>query len=490
MSAAKKRLHKITREKLKSTHKQIKRIPKAACAFMIAASIFTAAPSSQVSAASLDISIIQTVYEVQVNGEPVGTVTDKHEVLQQVYDYVAEMAEDYNGMQLTIGSNIEFVPKKEFMPQYDNAEVVEKLSDMLAIKAEAIKIVIADKTVGYAKDEASAQAIIEQFKAQYVSEEVMQALEQGEEVKAADGESVIQSVDLSAEVNLTQEEVLPDQILPNDKILTLLNKGTLEEKKYMVKEGDVLGEIAVQYDLSVDDLIALNPSLSEESYLQIDQELAVTAYEPFLKLIVQEALKKEEAMPYETEIQTTEDLLKGETKVVQEGKEGLQEVTYQIMKENGQIIKRGVTNKQVIEEPTTKIVLKGTKVIPSRGTGSLGWPADGGVITSHQGMRWGAFHKGIDIAGPRTRSILAADNGTIVSAGSNGGYGNQIVINHNNGMRTSYSHLASINVSVGQVVSKGQSIGVMGSTGDSTGVHLHFEVYKSGELQNPMDYLK
>lgn len=100
------------------------------------------------------------------------------------------------------------------------------------------------------------------------------------------------------------------------------------------------------------------------------------------------------------------------------------------------------------------------------------------------------MHKGIDIARPSDRTIKAADNGTVVSAGNDGGgYGNKIVIDHNNGFRTVYAHLDSISVSVGQTVSKGSKIGIMGSTGDSTGVHLHFEVYKNGKMQNPLKYI-
>src|SRR5699024_8881046 len=128
-------------------------------------------------------------------------------------------------------------------------------------------------------------------------------------------------------------------------------------------------------------------------------------------------------------------------------------------------------------------------VIPSRGSGDLSWPADGGYVSSHIGKRWGAMHKGIDIAGPSSRTITASDHGVVESSGwNNGGYGNKIVINHNNGMKTVYAHLASLNVQVGQLVEKGMKIGVMGSTGNSTGIHLHFEVYKNGKLQNPMDH--
>jgi murein DD-endopeptidase MepM/ murein hydrolase activator NlpD len=144
----------------------------------------------------------------------------------------------------------------------------------------------------------------------------------------------------------------------------------------------------------------------------------------------------------------------------------------------------------VLTEPVPHIVVKGTKEIPSRGTGNLAWPTVGGYISSEQGQRWGRFHKGIDIARPSNRTIKAADNGKVVSAGYDGGYGNKIVIDHQNGLRTVYAHLDSIGVSVGQTVSQGSAIGVMGSTGNSTGVHLHFEVYKNGALQNPSNYLK
>ena len=68
------------------------------------------------------------------------------------------------------------------------------------------------------------------------------------------------------------------------------------------------------------------------------------------------------------------------------------------------------------------------------------------------GTRWGAYHRGIDIARPSNYTIKAADNGVVTFAGRDGTYGNKVVINHNNGYETVYAHLSSINVSVGQVV--------------------------------------
>ncbi|MCZ2259054.1 M23 family metallopeptidase [Sporosarcina sp. G11-34] len=63
-------------------------------------------------------------------------------------------------------------------------------------------------------------------------------------------------------------------------------------------------------------------------------------------------------------------------------------------------------------------------------------------------------------------------------------------MSHNNGYETLYAHLESTNVELGQTVAQGATIGVMGTTGRSTGIHIHFEVRKSGLLVNPMSVLK
>ena len=153
--------------------------------------------------------------------------------------------------------------------------------------------------------------------------------------------------------------------------------------------------------------------------------------------------------------------------MLQEGRDGSKMVQYEIVKENGQVVDRKIIKQDVISQPVAKIMERGTKVIPSRGTGRLSWPAQG-YISSGFGTRWGRLHKGIDIAG--SGSVLAADNGRVTLAGWDGDYGKAIVIDHGNGMQTLYGHLSTINVKVGDVVEQGKKIGVKGSTGDSTGV--------------------
>lgn len=106
--------------------------------------------------------------------------------------------------------------------------------------------------------------------------------------------------------------------------------------------------------------------------------------------------------------------------------------------------------------------------------GYFGNPLPGGVIT--QGIHgW----NGVDIAAARGTPVRAAASGTVIisrNGGYNGGYGNYVVITHDNGTQTLYSHLRSSIVSPGESVLSGQIIGYVGTTGKTTGPHLHFEV--------------
>lgn len=95
------------------------------------------------------------------------------------------------------------------------------------------------------------------------------------------------------------------------------------------------------------------------------------------------------------------------------------------------------------------------------------------------------WHTGLDFAGPTGVAVHAAKTGKVTSAGTEGAYGNTIVIDHGDGYSTRYAHLQSIGASVGQTVSGGSTIGLRGNTGNSSGPHLHFEVTRNGEFLDP-----
>ena len=113
-------------------------------------------------------------------------------------------------------------------------------------------------------------------------------------------------------------------------------------------------------------------------------------------------------------------------------------------------------------------------------------PTPSRVITSQFGPRWGRQHKGLDIKGDIGDTIRAAFSGKIrVVRYEAKGYGNYVVIRHNNGLETIYGHLSKHLVRENQTVRAGDPIGLGGNTGRSTGSHLHFETRLCGVALNP-----
>lgn len=435
----------------------------------------------------------QTIYHVYVDGERVGVLNSKEAYEQLIEQKLKDYESQNDEYTYVIGQDVHLIPEKVFFTRTSDEKTLQLLDEILTVKAKAIAIHINEEQVIYLKDVQTAEKVLEAFTLQYVPKEALKSVKENnvdkEELPKV-GERKVYDVQFSVPVEIAPAYAFVGEILDEKQALKKLNLGTLEEKKHVIQKGDVLSTIAEKYDLSVKQLLKLNPGITEETLLQIGDELNVTEYEPLLKVIVKEVATVEEEIPFETEIVEDKNMWKGDSKVTQKGEKGRKITSYEIVKANGETIERKALKETVTKEPVKQIVVKGTKVSPSRGTGQLAWPAVGGYISSYQGMRWGRLHKGIDIAGPSNYSILAADNGTVTFAGWNGGYGKMVEINHNNGMKTVYAHLSSIDVRVGQTVAKGQKIGVMGSTGRSTGTHLHFEVYKNGQLQNPIDYLR
>lgn len=112
-----------------------------------------------------------------------------------------------------------------------------------------------------------------------------------------------------------------------------------------------------------------------------------------------------------------------------------------------------------------------------------------GVISSRFGPRWGRSHTGIDIAANTGTPIYSCSKGTVEFTGWYYGYGNLVIVNHGNGVKTYYGHCSKIYVSVGDAVTKDTLIAAMGSTGNSTGPHLHLEIRRNGTVVNPQNYL-
>ncbi|WP_210367607.1 peptidoglycan DD-metalloendopeptidase family protein [Bacillus sp. REN3] len=464
----------------------------------IAALTVAALSFSAEGAAHAGESDLTTVYYVYLEDDFVGTVADKTEVEKLLDEKLAAVKNEHKDLNVDLGLDVSFVPEQVFRSaaKTDSGKVLEQLNSEMDVQAEAAAIVIGNQPVAYLKDEAASREVIKKLMLEYVSEKELADVENRKKSpnlpipELKENETRILDVRLSENVSYSSEKVDPKQVLSVEEAIKLLKKGTLEEKKYKVKDGDVLGSIANSHNLKLQELLSLNGNLKEDAVLKPGTELNVTVLKPFVEVIVERQAYVKEDMAFKKEVVKDSSMPKGETKKKQEGKNGVKGVVYTTSEKNGQVTKKEAIKTEVLQEPVDEITVKGTKVIPSRGDGSFVWPASGGYISSKMGYRWGKMHKGIDIARPSNHTIKAADNGVVVSAGYDGGYGNKVVIDHRNGYRTVYAHLASISVSAGQTVQGGSKIGVMGRTGDSTGVHLHFEVYQNGKLIDPLTKLR
>ena len=124
------------------------------------------------------------------------------------------------------------------------------------------------------------------------------------------------------------------------------------------------------------------------------------------------------------------------------------------------------------------------------GDGTIQWPLPGHFSISCYFGEVDAFgragHNGIDIPAAEGTPVLAAHNGTVMAAGWNDSYGNQILLDDGAGLSSRYAHMIATAADPGEPVTAGQVIGFVGSTGDSTGNHLHFEVLLAGSRIDPL----
>ncbi len=257
---------------------------------------------------------------------------------------------------------------------------------------------------------------------------------------------------------LATEIVIEVPELPQEPV-SLEDDGDIQE--YEVQAGDTLASISQRFNISVDTIIWAN-DLKKNDVIRVGQKLVILPISG-----VAYTIKSGDTV---SEIAEKFDISQKELSEFNDLQDGKLIVGQRIIIPGGTLKTSGSGAQQA----------GGVKNVPKSSTketatGFLSRPMKGGIKT--QGIHG---HNGIDIAGPIGTPILSAREGvvTLVRGGSawNGGYGNYVVVTHDNGVKTLYAHMNSITVTQGQKVSRGQQVGTLGNTGRSTGPHLHFEV--------------
>lgn len=365
--------------------------------------------------------------------------------------------------------SLKVLPKRMISTPTEVANAIEANTNLL-IAASGISV--NGEVVAVLRDANEAQEALDAIKSKYSSQKA--------------GEEVV----FSNEVKVVNTFALPDIMLGASKAVDYLTKNIDADKEYMVKMGDTLWNIAEDNNMAVEKLCELNPQIQDDIYPGQVIKLATPNCLVNVKTI--QYLEAKEETPFETKFESDDKGYRGDRKVVAKGKTGKKELTMQLIKQNGVEVGRVILNENVISQPKTEVIAIGTKVrsgSSGASTGIFRVPAFGSV-TSRFGFRWGRIHEGIDISGNVGDAIYAADGGTVIFSGAEGGYGNLVKIDHGNGYITYYGHNKKNLVKVGQKISKGAKIAELGSTGNSTGPHVHFQVMKSGSPVDPLKYLR
>ncbi|MBN3524274.1 peptidoglycan DD-metalloendopeptidase family protein [Paenibacillus apiarius] len=436
-------------------------------------------------------------FHVYKNNELVGTIS----ALNDLESFYAKKQDEVQAkhpnahMQLDM-EGIRTVADSGFKAQPATQETLAKLGGMMTAYATGVELKVNGQSIGIVKDEATAEKILQQVKGKFTdkgaknsqnAKEVKVLSAPVRSVNATKAVSRLESVSFRERVNMEDSNTDPDNLLSPEEAIHKLTTGQKKPVTYKVQKGDTVSSIAKKMNVSIQAIYTNNPSAGEE-VLKAGQELDLTEAKPLITVKTVEAYSEYIVTEPQKIVKEDPEMRAGESKVVRKGKQGLKRMSYRLVKDNGMLSNEEWIDQEVVEPAIPEIVIRGTKVVRGEGTGSFDWPVSGATLTSGYGTRWGRMHKGIDMVSS-DRSIMAADEGVVVFAGEKSGYGNCIIVNHRNGYKTLYGHLSKIDINVGDIVEKGQDIGVMGNTGNSTGTHLHFEIHKDDEVQNPLKYL-
>jgi len=235
---------------------------------------------------------------------------------------------------------------------------------------------------------------------------------------------------------------------------------------YLVKSGDNISTLAVNYGLNQDTIVSIN-KITNSRLLQIGTVLRIPNQDGILHTVAKNESLDTIAEKYS--------------------------VSKEDIKTINELFSDKITAGADLFIPGAK--LEWYKLQEINGDLFI-WPVRG-PINSYYGWRRNPFngsvtqyHTGIDIGGSTGTAVVAAMAGRVSVVGEDSVYGKYVIINHHSGYRTLYAHLNVIRTRTGANVVQGERIGDVGSTGLSTGPHLHFTIYKDGVTINPISMLR
>ncbi|MFW5891196.1 MAG: peptidoglycan DD-metalloendopeptidase family protein [bacterium] len=238
---------------------------------------------------------------------------------------------------------------------------------------------------------------------------------------------------------------------------------------YTIRNGDTLNSIANYYNIKVNDILIQN-NIKNPDLIQIGAKIKIPVS------MVKYKIKKGDNLSDLADRYNTS--------------------CEQIIKVNKIKNPDKIYPGQTINIPKTtkKSEKKEYAVLARSRRPSFIWPVQGNISSKygwriHPVFKKRKFHTGIDISVPVGTPVFAAESGTVTYSGWSSGYGYLIIIDHNNQYKSYYAHNIKLFVEKGKKIKKGKIIALSGNTGLSTGPHLHFEIRKNNNSEDPLKHL-
>ena len=253
---------------------------------------------------------------------------------------------------------------------------------------------------------------------------------------------------------------------------------------YVVKKGDTLYRIALEFGQSYHDLVTWN-NLASANDIKVDQVLRVSPPDGTTPSGGAQTGAVASTSGVEVRPLTTPATPAGSPVNNKTGPRGEKRPYSEAALAELQKAEAGTTSTAKVEPPKpadTPAETGTTQSVDDEGIAWI-WPTDGKLIGTFDGGK-----KGISIAGKLGQPIVAAGSGTVLYASSVRGYGNLVIVKHTSNFLSAYAHTKTILVKEGQTVNKGQKIAEMGDS-DADAVKLHFEIRQQGKPVDPTKFL-
>ncbi|MGL4335896.1 MAG: peptidoglycan DD-metalloendopeptidase family protein [Turicibacter sp.] len=436
--------------------------------------------------------IIQRVY---IDDQMVGVLSDTSIYEKYREEKIEKYLNEYNEEDIIIPDNIRIEEEITYIPyEKRDDEIIKYIDDTLKFKTKGYYVKIGNSSM-CVKEVAHVEKEIESLIKVYVTEKELEVVkDQSKPIEPLvnEGSQVI-GIKFEPKIEYVNTICNIDDIAKNEEIGNLILTGYKEPTKVKsLSQSESIEDLSARNSMKYSDFKLLNYRvLGNQRIPYVGQAFNVSEMNQDIQIKVEKETVKEEIIAYTTETIEDPTLPVGEIFEKQEGYDGVKLTSYKQVYVNGELRQEERISERVVNEAQNRIVVKGSKVIPSRGTKDWQWPTTRYSISCAYLCYSG--HYALDISASVGQPIFAADNGIVVKAGWDGAYGYSVFINHNNGYYTRYAHMSSVSVKSGQVVAGGQSIGKAGNTGNSTGPHLHFEIRTNTGSQpsyapNPMSF--